>query len=72
MSKNKFGGSWTEEKMKIVVDYAKAYLNIMNKQTWAKTIYFDGFAGSGIIEMGENEEVKKGTALRILDIILLS
>ena len=69
MSKNKFGSSWTKEKMKIVVDYAKAYLNIMNKQTWAKTIYFDGFAGSGIIEMGENEEVKKGTALRILDII---
>ncbi len=40
----------------------------MNKQKWAKTIYFDGFAGSGIIEMGENEEIKKGTALRILDI----
>ena len=42
MSKNVFGGSWTEMKMKIVVDYAKAYLKIMNKQTWAKTIYFDG------------------------------
>jgi three-Cys-motif partner protein len=69
MPKNKFGGSWTEEKMKIVVAYAKAYLIIMNKQSWAKTIYFDGFAGSGIIEVGENEEIKKGTALRILDII---
>ena len=68
MSKNKFGGSWTEAKMEIVVSYAKAYLSIMSKQSWAKTIYFDGFAGSGIIETGENEEVKKGTALRILDI----
>src|SRR4051794_10826143 len=68
MSKNIFGGSWTEAKMEIVVDYAKAYLTIMNKQRWAKTIYFDGFAGSGIIETNENEDVKKGTALRILDI----
>jgi three-Cys-motif partner protein len=67
MSKNQFGGSWTERKMQIVVDYAKAYLVIMNKQTWAKTIYFDGFAGSGLIEE-EKEEIKKGTALRILDI----
>lgn len=68
MSKNKFGGSWTEAKMEIVVSYAKAYLTIMHKQPWAKTMYFDGFAGSGIIEKGESEEVKKGTSLRILDI----
>jgi three-Cys-motif partner protein len=68
VSKNVFGGSWTEMKMKIVVEYAKAYLTIMAKQKWAKTIYFDGFAGSGIIETSESEEIKKGTALRILDI----
>jgi len=66
---NKFGGSWTEAKMEIVVNYAKAYLTIMHKQSWAKTIYFDGFAGSGIIETNESDEIKKGTALRILDII---
>ena len=66
---NQFGGSWTEAKMEIVVSYAKAYLTIMEKQSWAKTMYFDGFAGSGIIETDETEEVKKGTALRILDII---
>lgn len=69
MSKNKFGGSWTENKMEIVVSYAKAYLTIMHKQAWAKTMYFDGFAGSGIIETDENEDLKKGTALRILDIV---
>ena len=68
MSKNKFGGSWTEAKMEIVVSYAKAYLTIMQKQRWAKTMYFDGFAGSGIIETGESEEIKKGTSLKILDI----
>ena len=66
---NQFGGSWTEAKMEIVVSYAKANLTIMVKQSWAKTMYFDGFAGSGIIEKNEGEEVKKGTALRILDIV---
>lgn len=65
---NQFGGSWTEAKMKIVVDYAKAYLVIMNKQAWAKTLYFDGFAGSGLIDVNQNEETVKGTALRILDV----
>jgi three-Cys-motif partner protein len=65
---NQFGGSWTEAKMEIVVSYARAYLIIMSKQTWAKTIYFDGFAGSGLIGSEKTDELKKGTALRILDI----
>ena len=65
---NQFGGNWTEAKMEIVVSYAKAYLTIMNKQSWAKTLYFDGFAGSGLIGSDNFDELKKGTALRILDI----
>jgi three-Cys-motif partner protein len=73
---NQFGGYWTELKMEIVVKYAKAYLTIMNKQHWVKTIFFDGFAGSGYIEIdegiidydGDNTEKTKGTALRILEI----
>lgn len=35
MSKNQFGGSWTEAKMEIVVSYVKVYLTIMNKLSWA-------------------------------------
>jgi three-Cys-motif partner protein len=66
---NRFGGGWTEAKMEIIVSYTKAYLTIMNKQHWVKTIYFDGFAGSGLISSDSSEELKKGTALRILDII---
>lgn len=66
---NQFGGSWTDQKMKIVVDYAKAYLTIMAKYTRLKTIYFDGFAGSGIIKDEDGADVKKGTALQIMDII---
>ncbi len=65
---NQFGGNWTESKMEIVVAYAKAYLTIMQKQKWVKTIYFDGFAGSGLIETDDGSEKLKGTALRILDI----
>lgn len=65
---NQFGGNWTEAKMDIVVSYAKAYLTIMKEQKWAKTIYFDGFAGSGVIETEETNDKMKGTALRILDI----
>lgn len=53
---NQFGGNWTDQKMEIVVSYAKAYLVIMNKQKWAKTIYFDGFAGSGSIEQDVSAE----------------
>lgn len=66
---NQFGGEWTDRKMRIVVDYAKAYLTIMAKRSY-KTIYFDGFAGSGSItdEDGDDEKTKKGTALKILDI----
>ncbi len=66
---NQFGGNWTQQKIEMVVSYVKAYLKIMQKQAWAKTMYFDGFAGSGIIETDEKEEIKKGTALRILDIV---
>jgi three-Cys-motif partner protein len=81
---NHFGGTWTDQKMHIVESYAKAYLNVMKDRTWATTIYFDGFAGSGSIsdEEGEKlplqdlfdigninqEDFRKGTAVRILEI----
>lgn len=47
-------------KMKIVVDSAKGYLKIMSAQSWAKTIYFDGFAGSWIIKEEDGDQMKKG------------
>ena len=67
---NQFGADWTEAKMDIVVSYAKAYLAIMQKQHWVKTIYFLGFVASGFISSDEeNNEERKGTALRILAVI---
>lgn len=49
---NKWGGSWTEDKLDVFENYVNAYLTIMNAQKvkyncWPTTIYFDGFAGSG-------------------------
>lgn len=70
---NNFGGKWTESKIEILVEYAQAYLSIMNthanKYNW-KLLYFDGFAGSGFIKKGNNENQKIiiGAAKRILDI----
>ncbi|MBK7553424.1 MAG: hypothetical protein IPI55_02165 [Flavobacteriales bacterium] len=42
-----WGGSWTEKKLVAFEKYVKAYLTIMAKNPYWKTIYFDGFAGSG-------------------------
>ncbi|NOQ75769.1 MAG: three-Cys-motif partner protein TcmP [Crocinitomix sp.] len=70
---NHFGGNWTEDKIEILVEYAKAYLKIMNpnaeKFDW-KLLYFDGFAGSGEIKKGndEDEKIIIGAAKRILEI----
>jgi len=67
---NKFGGNWTEQKIEMVVDYAKAYLTIMNKYPQFKTLYFDGFAGSGDIFKDDKIDIDiiKGTSVRILEI----
>lgn len=68
---NQFGGNWTEQKIEMVISYAKAYLTIMNRYPQFKTLYFDGFAGSGGIFKEDDEadiEIIKGTAIRILEI----
>lgn len=67
---NQFGGNWTEQKMEMVVDYAKAYLTIMNKYPQFKTLYFDGFTGSGDIFKDDETDIEiiKGTAIRVLEI----
>lgn len=70
---NKFGGNWTQHKIEILAEYAKAYLDIMKvyKEAYKwKIMYFDGFAGSGFIESQEGENQKNiiGSARRILEI----
>ena len=50
---HKFGGGWTEQKLRILDDYLAAYCKIFQVNPRAKhfdTIYVDAFAGTGLIE----------------------
>lgn len=87
--RSKWGGRWTEIKLEAFENYVSAYLTIMNAQKqkyngWPTTIYFDGFAGSGImssstLEIDENlftdyfaneeSELYRGAAERVLSLI---
>ncbi|WP_223652479.1 three-Cys-motif partner protein TcmP [Hymenobacter psoromatis] len=68
---NGFGGKWTEEKIEVFIKYARAYLTVMKDRPYFKLLYFDGFAGSGVIDPtddGDPYELIEGVAKRILDI----
>lgn len=56
-----WGGHWTDDKMEIFIKYIKAYLTIMNKNPYFQLWYFDGFAGSGQIQIQEPTNKKKKT-----------
>lgn len=77
--KSEWGGPWTEKKLEAFSKYVWSYLTIMRKYPYWKTIYFDGFAGSGTREnqgnqelmrqlkiTEEEEKVYKGAAERVL------
>jgi three-Cys-motif partner protein len=72
MDKNKFGGSWTELKIDILETYAKQFLKVFKNQPSQMLIYFDGFAGSGDIEVENFESsathIIEGAAIKILKI----
>lgn len=67
---NNFGGDWTKIKIEILVEYAKAYLVIMKSRGIYKLLYFDGFAGSGVIVKDKkiDVDVTVGAARRIIEI----
>jgi three-Cys-motif partner protein len=52
-----WGGPWTERKLNAFSKYVWSYLTIMKKYPYWKTIYFDGFAGSGSREKEGNPEL---------------
>ena len=62
-----FGGKWTLDKAEDVVKYAKAYLTIMHRYKF-KTIYFDGFAGSGEVVMRDGKNAMESVALQVMAI----
>jgi three-Cys-motif partner protein len=74
-----WGGPWTEKKLNAFSKYVWSYLTIMKNYSKWKTIYFDGFAGSGSrvkeektdlyqqLKITEEEEkTYKGAAERVL------
>lgn len=76
-----WGGPWTEKKLEAFSKYVWSYLTIMKKLPYWKTIYFDGFAGSGTREKKDNtvlyqqlkiteeeEKTYKGAAERVLEL----
>lgn len=71
---NQFGGDSTQQKIEIVVDYANAYLVLMNLYPQFKCLYFDGFTGSGDINKDDKIDLEsiKGAAIRILEMLCLT
>ncbi len=65
---NKFGGLWTKHKIDIIEKYAQAYLKVMSTRTYWPIMYFDGFAGTGEINLDKNYELVEGVAKKILSI----
>jgi len=68
---NVFGGFRTNQKIEIVVEYTKAYLEKFNSRRYLKLLYFDGFAGSGKIgkeELSQSKDATIGVAKRLLSI----
>src|ERR1035437_3122963 len=79
-----FGGFWTQQKLKLLSDYLKAYTKIFSANQKAKyfeTTYLDAFAGTGEIPRPElgffsnipelveaEEEFRKGSARRALEV----
>lgn len=75
-----WGGPWTEKKLNAFSKYVWSYLTIMKKFPYWKTIYFDGFAGSGSRSNNdsdilaqlqitqEEERVYQGAAERIVSL----
>ncbi len=76
---SEWGGPWTEKKLEAFSKYVWSYLTIMKMFPYWKTIYFDGFAGSGtrgkkpntelyrqLKITKEEEKTYKGAAERVL------
>jgi len=62
-------GYWTEIKLQILQEYAKAYAKVLDNQKYIKHIaYIDGFAGAGAHISKETGDVIEGSPARILAI----
>ena len=58
---------WSEVKLDIVKEYAKAYTTILSKKNLS-FVYIDGFAGSGVHLVRDTREFVQGSPLNALKI----
>jgi len=61
-------GFWSQIKLDIVRDYAKAYSTILAKQP-LKHIYVDAFAGAGVHQLKGTGELVPGSPLNALNVV---
>ena len=54
-SRQKFGGSWTKEKLQILEQYLDSYTTVMKDQFF-RISYIDAFAGTGWVEIGQDPD----------------
>ncbi|MEM9924179.1 MAG: three-Cys-motif partner protein TcmP [Cyanobacteria bacterium P01_D01_bin.50] len=54
MTKQEFGGNWTEEKLNRIRKYLPAYVHVL-KNKGLKYFYIDAFAGTGYRELKDTE-----------------
>jgi len=55
MALQSFGGVHTGVKLEILMNYLHGYTHVLKKQHF-RTVFFDAFAGTGQIEIGDNRE----------------
>ena len=72
---NKFGGDWTDEKLRILEKYLTAYTTALKNQPF-RLIYVDAFAGSGewepshvLPEGNDSLKMRKGSVRIALDVV---
>jgi three-Cys-motif partner protein len=61
-------GYWSQIKLDIVRDYAKAYSTILSKQPRMTHVYIDAFAGAGIHQLKGTGELVAGSPLNALNV----
>jgi three-Cys-motif partner protein len=61
-------GPWSEFKLQIIKNYAKAYAIILSKQDYLKFYYIDAFAGAGIHKSKDRDELIPGSPYNALKV----
>ncbi len=54
----KYGGRWTKEKLEILEKYLDAYTTALKNKPF-KLLYIDAFAGTGYLELGQDDQDAK-------------